>query len=163
MSNSKDKGGLGNNVDPDKPYKVGNKKPPLETQFQKGVSGNPGGRPKGRSKDLVNFGDILMKEFYKTVPATLAGKVVNKTQGEILAMQMMKAAISGTMSDRRLLLQFIEAHEAREAKREELLLRKKLDGSVEIDWDDEKEQLYQRVVRAMSDDEQVQLTAPKNE
>jgi hypothetical protein len=44
MSNSKDKGGLGNNVDPDKPYKVGNKKPPLHTRFQKGKSGNPNRR-----------------------------------------------------------------------------------------------------------------------
>jgi hypothetical protein len=89
-----------------------------------GKSGNPGGRPKARSKDLGNFGDILMGEFYKTVPAQLAGKVVNKMQGEILAMQIMKAAINGTMSDRRLLLQFIEAHEVREAKREELRLKK---------------------------------------
>jgi hypothetical protein len=31
----------------------------------------------------------------------------------------MKAAINETMSDRRLLLSFIEAHEVREAKREE--------------------------------------------
>ena len=152
MSNSKDKGGLGNNVDPDKPYKVGNKKPPLHGRFQKGKSGNPGGRPKGRSKDLVNFGDILMKEFYKTVPANLGGKTVNKMQGEILAMQIMKAAINGTMSDRRLLLQFIEAHEVREAKREELRLKKQLDGSDEIDWDVEREEVYQRVVRALSDD-----------
>jgi hypothetical protein len=161
VSNSKDKGGLGNNVDPDKPYKVGNKKPPLETQFQKGVSGNPGGRPKGRSKDLVNFGDILMKEFYKTVPASLAGKVVNKTQGEILAMQMMKAAISGTMSDRRLLLQFIEAHEAREARREEIKLKKQAEGSDEIDWDAEREEVYQQLRKATA--EIVQSTAPKKD
>jgi hypothetical protein len=79
-------------------------------RFQKGKSGNPGGRPKGSSKDLAHFGDILTKEFYKKVPAQLAGKVVNKIQGEILAMQMMKAAINGKMCDRRLLLQFIEAH-----------------------------------------------------
>jgi hypothetical protein len=158
MSNSKDKGGLGNNVDPDKPYKVGNKKPPLETQFQKGVSGNPGGRPKGRSKDLVNFGDILMKEFYKTVPASLGGKTVNKMQGEILAMQMMKAAINGKALDRRLLLQFVEAHEAREAKREEQRLKKQADGTEEIDWDAEREEVYQRLRKATS--AIVQSTAP---
>jgi hypothetical protein len=74
--------------------------------FKKGAAGNPKGRP----KDLARFGSILMGEFYKTVPVQLAGKVVNKMQGDLLAMQMMKAAINGTMSDRCLLLQFIEAH-----------------------------------------------------
>ena len=38
--------------------------------FVKGVSPNPGGRP----KDLARFGDILMREFYKTVVATMNGK-----------------------------------------------------------------------------------------
>jgi hypothetical protein len=99
MSNSKDEGGPGNDSDPDKPYKVGNKKPPLHTCFSKGKSGNPGGRPKASSKDLANFGDLLMKELYKTVPASLGGKKVNKMQGEIFMMQMMKAAINGKVSD----------------------------------------------------------------
>ena len=102
-----------------------------------------------------------MGEFYKTVPASLAGKVVNKPQGELLAMQMMKAAISGTMSDRRLLLQFIEAHEAREARREEIKLKKQADGSDEIDWDAEREEVYQRLLKATA--EIVQLPAPPNE
>jgi hypothetical protein len=127
--------------------------------YVKGQSGNKSGRP----KDLAKFGDILMKEFYKTVVASMGGKTVKKRQGEIVATMMVKNAISKGPIAMNLLLKFIEAHEAREAKREELLLRKKLDGSVEIDWDDEKEQLYQRVVRAMSDDEQVQLPAPENE
>ena len=69
-------------------------------------------------------------------------------QGEILAMQMMKAAINGTMSDRRLLLQFIEAHEVREAKREELRLKKAANGTEEIDWDVEREDTYQRLLKA---------------
>ena len=33
--------------------------------YRKGVSGNPSGKP----KDLAKFGDLLMKEFYKTVAA----------------------------------------------------------------------------------------------
>jgi len=32
----------------------------------------------------------------KTVVANLSGKMVNKQQGELLAMQMMKAAINGS-------------------------------------------------------------------
>jgi hypothetical protein len=67
----------------------------IRAQREPGQSGNPSGRPKGRSKDLDNFGDILMKEFFKTVPVSLVGKTVNKTQGEVLAMQMMKKAING--------------------------------------------------------------------
>ena len=127
--------------------------------WTKGVSGNKSGRP----KDLGKFGEILMREFYKTVVANMGGKTVKKTQGELVAAQMVKSAIVKGGNATSLLLKLIEAHEAREARREEIKLRKKLDGSVEIDWDDEKEQLYQRVVRAMSDDEQVQLIAPKDE
>jgi hypothetical protein len=41
---------------------------------------------KGQPKDLARFGDILIREFYKTVPVNLAGKTVNKTQGEIVAL-----------------------------------------------------------------------------
>jgi hypothetical protein len=37
------------------------------------------------------------------------------------------------------LLQFIEAHEVRAAKREEARLKKQADSYQEIDWDDEKE------------------------
>jgi predicted transport protein len=161
MSNSKDKGGLGNNVDPDKPYKVGNKKPPLHTRFQKGKSGNAGGRPKGSSKDLANFGDILMKEFYKTVPANLGGKTVNKMQGELVAHQMIYNAIKkGQAAHMKLLLQFMEQHEARAAAREALQIKKHAEGSVEIDWDAEKHELAERLIKKA---EELHLTAPDNE
>lgn len=38
----------------DQPYEVGFGKPPRETQFRSGVSGNPKGRPKG-SKNLASI------------------------------------------------------------------------------------------------------------
>ena len=50
--------------------------------WKKGQSGNKS----GKLKDLARFGDILMKEFYKTVTASLGGKTVGETQGEIVAM-----------------------------------------------------------------------------
>jgi uncharacterized protein DUF5681 len=60
-------------------------------RYPKGQTGNPS----GRTKDLHKFGDILMKEFYKTVTAQLGGKTVNKMQGEIVAMQLGRRALAG--------------------------------------------------------------------
>jgi hypothetical protein len=40
-------------------YAVGYGKPPAETRFQKGQSGNPGGRPRGTKKLLTLLGDVL--------------------------------------------------------------------------------------------------------
>jgi hypothetical protein len=129
----------------------------IRAEREPGQSGNPSGRPKGRSKDLDNFGDILMREFFKTVPVSLVGKTVNKTQGEVLAMQMMKKAINGGTPERRLLLQFVEQHEARVARLEELKIKKALEGLDEIDWDAEREEVYQRLMKATA--EIVQLPA----
>jgi hypothetical protein len=121
--------------------------------WKKGVSGNKSGRP----KDLGKFGEILMREFYKTVVANMGGKTVKKTQGELVAAQMVKSAIVKGGNAASLLLKFIEAHEARAARREELKLKKQADGSEEIDWDAEREEVYQRLLKATA--EIVQLPA----
>jgi hypothetical protein len=145
MLKSKDKRDLGNKLDPDKPYVVGYKKPPLHTRFPKGKSANPLGRPKGRSKDLdlVNLGELFMRELYKPVVANVNGKVVKKSQAEILVSQMVKQAIAKGGTATRIALQFMEAHEAREAAREERRGKQEAEGSVEINWDEEKERAYQ--------------------
>jgi hypothetical protein len=93
--------------------------------------------------DLGKFGEILTKEFYKTVPASLGGK----TQGEILAQQMIKNAIVTKKSSHvALLLKFMEQHEARLAALEAIKAKQIAEGSVEIDWDEEKEKAYQELV-----------------
>jgi hypothetical protein len=145
MSNSTDTKDLGNKVDPDKPYVVGNKKPPLHTRFKPGQSGNPRGRPKGRCKDLnlVNLGGLFTRELFKTVGVNVNGKVVKKSQAEVLVAQMVKQAITKGGTATRILLQFMEAHEAREAAREERRAKQEAEGSVEINWDEEKERAYQ--------------------
>jgi hypothetical protein len=65
---------------------------------------------------------VKVQRCLKTVPAVLAGKTVNNTQGEIVAMQMVKNAINKGPVAQNLLLKVIEAHEARIARHEELLL-----------------------------------------
>ena len=108
MSNESDKADRGTNSAPDAPYKVGNKKPPLHSRFKPGLSGNPSGRAKGRS----NFGTILMKEFHKTMPATINGKPIKVTNQELFARSIVKDAITKGPQSKALMLNVIDQHEA---------------------------------------------------
>ena len=57
--------------DDDKPdYKVGYKKPPFHTRFQKGQSGNPRGRPRGSK----NFSTLLADALNEPVVVTEDGR-----------------------------------------------------------------------------------------
>jgi len=40
-------------------YEIGYGEPPVETRFQKGPSGNPGGRPRGSQKLVTLLGEAL--------------------------------------------------------------------------------------------------------
>jgi hypothetical protein len=51
-------------------YKVGYKRPPLHTRFQKGQSGNPRGRPKGSK----NFSTLLSEALNEPVVITEDGR-----------------------------------------------------------------------------------------
>jgi hypothetical protein len=105
-------------------------------RYPKGETGNRSGRP----KDIVRFGDPLMKEFYKTVPASLGGKIINKMQGEIIAMQMRRVPQQGPGRD--------EPPAQIHCRARGRLARRELqaNGSVEIDWDEQKEELYQEMM-----------------
>ena len=72
-------------------YEVGYGKPPKKTQFKKGASGNPKGRPKGSQ----NFNELASKLLWKKVAITQNGKPIKVPYIEALMTKIMAMAGSG--------------------------------------------------------------------
>jgi Family of unknown function (DUF5681) len=75
-------------------YEVGYGKPPKNTQFQKGISGNPKGRP----KKSLNFDHELIRESNSLMTINENGqrKRIRKLRG--MVKQLTNKAVSGNMS-----------------------------------------------------------------
>jgi len=73
----------------ERPYRIGYGKPPRETQFKSGGSGNPTGRPKGAK----NFATALEAELRATVPVTENGRRRKLSKQQILAKRLVNQAI----------------------------------------------------------------------
>jgi hypothetical protein len=106
---------------PDKTeYEVGYKKPPKHTQFKKGTSGNPRGRPRGSKNKRTKMNqerlkDIVLEEAYRKVPVQDQGKsvfmplaqavvrsaAVNAAKGNTRAQRLFTDMLSETESSRR--------------------------------------------------------------
>jgi len=74
-------------------YDVGYGKPPKHTQFQKGQSGNPKGRPKGTK----NFKTDLMEELSEQVVITEGGKQSNISKQRAILKRTAQKALGGDM------------------------------------------------------------------
>jgi hypothetical protein len=92
---------MANNDDPrDKNNEVGYGKPPSRTQFVKGQSGNPKGRPKGSQ----SFSTILDKVSRERVRVTENGRMRYITKGEATILQLVNKAVAGDLNAARVLL-----------------------------------------------------------
>ena len=85
---------------------VGYGKPPKRTQFRKGRSGNPKGRPKGRK----NKGSVVREIIDRKVAVRENGRTRKVTVFEALVESMVSKALSGSMNDQIKLIQLIEKH-----------------------------------------------------
>ena len=74
-------------------YSVGYKRPPSQTQFKPGKSGNPKGRP----KKVPALPDILAKELRRLVPVKSNGKLLKVSMLEAIVKQNLNKAAGGDL------------------------------------------------------------------
>ena len=91
----------------DSRYRVGYAKPPQETRFQPGQSGNRKGRPPGAK----NFGTALEEELRATVPVTENGRRRKLQKRQVIAKQLVNRAAEGDPKFMPLALSEIRARE----------------------------------------------------
>ena len=91
--------------------KTGRGNPPKHTQFQKGVSGNKKGRPKGSK----NLSTVLMEAARDQVTATIDGKPRKISKLQATAMQLATNAASGHPASVAKFLDWFDAIERRAA------------------------------------------------
>jgi hypothetical protein len=90
---------------------LGRGHPPKHTQFRKGMSGNPKGRPKGSK----NLSTLLREAADDQVSATIGGKTRNISKLQATAMQLATKAASGDLAAINKLLDWVDEIETRAA------------------------------------------------
>lgn len=84
-------------------YEVGRGKPPVSTRFQKGQSGNPSGRPRGRKKELP-YESVLGQ----MVTVRERGGESRVTAAEAFLLMMMKSGLEGNSAAARITMEALE-------------------------------------------------------
>ena len=106
---------LGGNLPVRSDYEVGFGKPPKETRFRPGISGNPGGRPKGAKNKRPRLNEerlkeIILDEAYRTIKvrdgdrhvtvpvaqAVVRTIAVNAAKGQVRAQELFAQLVGGT-------------------------------------------------------------------
>jgi uncharacterized protein DUF5681 len=81
-------------------YEVGYGRPPVQTRFQPGQSGNPAGKRKGHP----TVGEIFMKEAARLVKVKRGDTVETITKHEAIIRRLLHAAMEGDIAAARLAL-----------------------------------------------------------
>jgi hypothetical protein len=104
-------------------YDVGYGKPPRHTQFRKGQSDNPGGRPRRTATESANV--LLLREAYRPITVKMAGRTVTLPAIQAVVRSQILLAAEGNVQAQRAVLAAVQTIErenmeeaAREARRE---------------------------------------------
>lgn len=84
----------------DRPYEVGKGKPPVNTRWKPGQSGNRrGARRRTREEDLT-FRETLAKIVNEPIPVTIDGTELRVTKKYAIFLTMVHDALNGTLAQR---------------------------------------------------------------
>src|SRR5215831_7958042 len=86
-------------------YEVGYRKPPRHTQFQKGQSGNPGGRPRRSSAERLE--ELALYEAYRTTIVMEDGHAIPMPAIQAVLRRQLESAASGNVRAQRDILAMI--------------------------------------------------------
>jgi len=90
--------------DDDQTYEVGYGKPPVATQFKKGKSGNPRGRPKGARGVRTLLAEALAQQ----ITISEAGRTSRVSKSEALILSLITRAIKGDIRAAAQILRLME-------------------------------------------------------
>ncbi|MDP3740413.1 MAG: DUF5681 domain-containing protein [Hyphomonadaceae bacterium] len=86
-------------------HKIGYARPPQDSKWKKGQTGNPSGKKKARK----DFGAALNDLLDKKVPVRIDGKIVQMTGREAMMHNLFLKAMTGNLRDMVAFTKFIEA------------------------------------------------------
>jgi hypothetical protein len=147
MSNTNEKQSKALAKTPDKQaYDVGFAKPPVETRFKPGKSGNPRGRPKGAKnrRPALNeerLKEIILEEAYRTIKVNDGPKQVTVPMAQAVVRSLAHNAVKGNTRAQRIFAEMITTTEAQNSKK----MMELFEGAIEYkqSWNKEIERCRQ--------------------